>query len=117
MQIMVPAWLECQKALRFKASRFDPKMSIYCSGWYMQRMHRIWSGRNRTDAQIWPLELASYNAGPGSVIRAQEQCADALEWRFILPCLPAITGSHAIETIRYADVIPHWRKLIEEESQ
>jgi len=106
---MPRTWEECEAALNQKASRFHPKASIMCGGWYMQRMGRIWNRRGRTDEQVWHLALASYNAGPGSILKAQARCNNVIEWEHMADCLHYITGyDNSIETIRYVVLVPQW---------
>lgn len=88
-QFMRPAWSECQKALRHRSPRTDPQASIMCSAWYMQRMGRIWSGRDRTPAEILPIAQSSYNAGAGRIIAAQRQCGGGRNWIDFADCMPA----------------------------
>ena len=49
--------------------------------------------------------LASYNAGPGNIIKAQKKAkARSLptdRWQSIVQTLPDVTGDHAKETINY----------------
>jgi len=107
MQFTSRAWKECGKALGFDVSPHNPKASIICGGWYMNRMAHIWRGRGRTDAEIWPLALASYNAGPGSILKAQKRCYDVPLWHQMSECLYLITGfDNSTETIRYVALIP-----------
>ena len=53
--------------------------------------------------------FASYNAGRGNVLRAQRLAlADGLDgrlWSSIQDRLPAVTGRHSRETLRYFDRI------------
>ena len=58
------------------------------------------------------LTLASYNAGPGSIIKAQVEAGGALCWERIRAALPRVTGRHARETIDYVDRFwAAWRRL------
>jgi hypothetical protein len=57
------------------------------------------------EASRCPLPQASggvFIPGPGSILSAQAQCSDALLWRDIAPCLPAVTGvANAKQTTDY----------------
>ena len=107
MQFMPRTWTECTLALGLNVSPYNPKASIICGGWYMQRMGRMWDRRGRTDDQVWHLALASYNAGPGSILKAQKRCYDVPMWPEISECLYLITGfDNSTETIRYVVLIP-----------
>ena len=107
MQFMPRTWTECTLALGLNASPYNPQASIICGGWYMARMDRIWDRRGRTDNQVWQLALASYNAGPGSILKAQARCNDAPTWDEIYDCLYLITGlDNSMQTVRYVVLVP-----------
>ena len=94
------------------ASAHDPKASIHAGACYMARLRYSWR-RNRTPSEQHPLAQASYNAGMGSILKAQALCGDARLWQDIRPCLEAVTGpkfSH--ETRTYTDRIDrYWRQM------
>jgi membrane-bound lytic murein transglycosylase MltF len=114
MQFTGRAWLECSEALGFDVSPHNPKASIICGGWYMQRMAHIWRGRERTDSERWPLALASYNAGAGSILKAQKRCNNERDWQHIVPCLPNVTGfNNSTETVRYVVLVKQWFRAMQ----
>ena len=103
MQFMPAAWSQCLRALKLDRHtvRRSPKASIICGGFYMRYQYGQW-WRDRTVNQRWRLALAGYNAGLGSILRAQARCSDALRWYRIEPCLIHITGrDNAAETRLY----------------
>jgi len=106
-QFMPRTWVECQKALNFKASPHRPVANIRCAAWYMGKMRRIWKAP-RPESERRKLAQASYNAGAGNIIKAQHLCHGARSWQQIYPCLPQVTGRHARETTTYVQRIQHW---------
>ena len=111
MQVMSPTWQEIQRAMGWRnVSPFSAHHNIFGRVYYQGRMDRIWSGRGRSTFDGHQLGLASYNAGPGSIIAAQSRCGDALLWPQIAPCLPAVTGAaNAKQTTDYGIRIGRWR--------
>lgn len=83
----------------------------------MSSLRRSWtSPRPKLEQHL--MGVASYNAGVGSIIRAQTLCAvgpvtAALFFSQIAPCLPRVTGNNAKETITYVARIQQWRKELE----
>lgn len=87
-------------------SIWSPRANIKAAARYMRRMYEVWNGRARPLACHWRLALASYNAGPGSIIRAQALAGDALCWASIQPHLGAITGlRNSAQTTKYIERI------------
>jgi len=66
-----------------------------------------WTWRRPLEEQYW-LGAASYNAGFGNILKAQKLSGGERYWRNISPCLPAITGQNAAETIAYVERIERW---------
>ena len=93
------------------ASPFNPQASVKCAAWYDARLRRIWTSE-RPEFQRLQLVLASYNAGGGHIIKAQQRCDGAPAWEQIAPCLPQITGHHARETQDYVRLIQqHYQSM------
>jgi membrane-bound lytic murein transglycosylase F len=113
MQVMPGTWAEIEAALGWRnVSRRSAHHSIFGGVYYQARMDRIWA-RGRTIAERHALGLASYNAGPGSIIAAQAACNDAHLWPDIAPCLAAVTGTvNARQTTGYVRNIARWRMAI-----
>lgn len=81
---------------------------------YMADLTRMWRPAGRTARERHLLALASYNAGPGSIIKAQARCNGAVLWRSIAPCLQQVTGpANSRETRHYVEVIPEYQAGIE----
>lgn len=98
-QFMPGTWDDYQKAFEIVADVFNPHMNIRAAAWYMHRMERVWSGRDRTPEERLPLAQASYNYGVGNVLKAQARCNDERLIAGIDPCLPEET-SHYWKLIR-----------------
>jgi len=78
----------------------------------MRRMQLAWTSR-RTIEERQKLAQASYNAGTGHIIEAQDACHGALTWDRIWPCLAQVTGQeNAQQTIDYVTRIAAWRRQI-----
>lgn len=110
-QFMAPAWHEARKALGVR-NVYSARENSWAAGWYMRRMLNVWTWK-RTDRQRLELAQASYNAGAGSILDAQERCDGAVTWTYIRRCLPAVTGHHSAETIAYVRLIAKWRAMME----
>jgi membrane-bound lytic murein transglycosylase F len=93
--------------LGISASVFNPKANATAAAYYMGRLERVWY-RRRTLRERQKLAQASYNAGTGNILRAQEECNDALIWEEIEPCL----GYE--ETRTYIIRIERWYKELED---
>lgn len=116
-QFMGPTWADITKQIgQPGTSRFDARVSIEAGAYYMHGLRHQWAGRNREVLDSHDLGLASYNAGTGSILRAQQSCNDALLWGEIAPCLESVTGSeHAKETRNYVvQIHRYWKILIGE---
>jgi soluble lytic murein transglycosylase-like protein len=111
MQVMPATWAEIQRALGWRnVSPFSARHNIFGGVYYQARMDRVWSGRARSVFAAHQLGLASYNAGPGSILLAQAQCGDARFWPEIAPCMPSVTGAvNAKQTSDYTRLIGRWR--------
>lgn len=114
MQVMPGTWTEIQKAMGWRnISPHSAPHNIFGGVWYQARMARIWSGRGRSLFESYDLGLASYNAGPGTILAAQTRCADARLWAGIAPCLIEVSGqAHSRETIGYVRNIARWRSAM-----
>jgi len=89
------------------ASPFDPKFAIQAQAYYMKQLRSTWTRYGRNMCEIHNLALASYNAGTGSILKAQRESGGEKYWRNIQPYLKNVTGHHAEETTNY--VLRFWR--------
>lgn len=91
---------------------FDPGRAIAAGAYYQGRMRRVWGAQGRTGADRNRLGTAAYNAGTGSILKAQQACAGARLWEAIAPCLAGVTGRYAQETITYVANITRYAAAI-----
>lgn len=82
--------------LRSVKSNAEASAIVYRNYWNIFAIPRTLECRNE-------VTLASYNAGPGNIIRAQENAGGALCWDRIKYGLPDVTGKHHKETWDYVD--------------
>lgn len=95
------------------ASPHDPA-AIELGAYYMARLTRGWRPDGRTPRERHLLALASYNAGMGSILKAQARCGGAVLWAAIEPCLAQVTGPrNAAETQGYVRLVPRWQAMVE----
>ena len=89
-----------------EASPFDPQYSLLAGTYYLSKMFKAWHSSGRTLIDRKRLARASYDAGLGSLLRAQGLAGGTLDYASIIAKLPGITGaSNARETARYVDAI------------
>ena len=114
-QFMPLSWQDQIKALGWPVgvSRRDANLAIEGGAYYMRGLRRTWR-RDRTPIEAHDLALGSYNAGTGSILKAQKACAGAHLWPDIAPCLESITGTDfARQTRDYVVKIHRWRMEME----
>jgi soluble lytic murein transglycosylase-like protein len=87
---------------------FNPhnvEQSIVAQVWYMNYLYSKWHAE-RTDADRLMLAMASYNAGLGSIIKAQKVANGARNWFVIKKSLKMVTGgANSRETKGYVQNI------------
>lgn len=114
MQLMPGTFEQMRKQLGWgQVSPFSAEHNITLGVLYQTQMDRQWAGRGRTVVQRHPLGLASFNAGLGNILKAQEMCRSAVLWRNISPCMIQVTGkANARQTLGYVTSIAKWRALL-----
>lgn len=114
-QFMDATWSDMSERLGMSpgASAFAPKLSIQAAAYYMGRLRAQWSSP-RPEADRHSLALASYNAGLGSLLRAQRVCEGLTLYADVVRCLPAVTGAaNAGQTTAYVSRIwGFWREMV-----
>lgn len=112
-QFMGPTWSDISRALGYGAiSRKLAGPAIEGGAYYMVGLRRSWRAPRPVDDRQ-RLAQASYNAGTGSIVKAQAMCANAVLWVDIAPCLPSVTGVvFAKQTTDYVTMIAKWREMM-----
>lgn len=103
-QVMPGTWDDVAEKVEGAIDPYDARASIRVGAFILKRYTNFWDP-HRKDYERMLLGFASYNAGPGNILKAQRQCTGARSWRDISPCLPTVTGHHSTETINYVDRI------------
>ena len=80
------------------------RQNIEIGAAYMAQLFRVWSYPRSTYCR-WRLATASYNAGPGNIIKAQTESGGRSCWKHIASHLHKVTGRHAEETLGYQEQI------------
>jgi membrane-bound lytic murein transglycosylase F len=110
-QFMPKTWEDMQSQFGWSKSisRFEPKYAIEAGVRYQGQQRRAWGAEGRTWTQRNELGQASYNAGLGNILKAQQRCNGARLVEGVLECLPQVTGEdNAKETRGYIINIRKW---------
>jgi membrane-bound lytic murein transglycosylase MltF len=106
-QFMPKTWAEKHKQMRMppEATPFKPQFAIPALCFYMTQLHDEWTAE-RAISDRYALTLASYNAGLGNILDAQELAGGANEYHKIIAQLHRVTGDkNARETRTYVERI------------
>ena len=106
-QFMPETWEEVANDLGFPeehGTAHDPVFAIQACCYYMDKLLSYWSSP-RPIIDRYCLALASYNAGAGSLTKAQIKAGGKLLYSEIIEHLEAVTGDHSKETIAYVERI------------
>lgn len=106
-QIMPKTWEEIVRELNWVKSSdpFNAELNIIATTHYMNKMHAAWTVPRHPIDRLC-LAFASYNAGLGNIIKAQQVAKDAIPYYKIIAALPKVTGKYnAIQTIEYVERI------------
>ncbi len=113
-QFMPGTWADMARQLKFDPStpRYDVKIGIEAFTYYQGKLDYMWRN-NRTPLEAHKPGLASYNGGPGSVIKAQKICNNAIPWDGIAPCVIQVTGpANSKQTLDYVTkIFARWMVL------
>ena len=93
-----------------KLNPYDARDSVEAAAVYVYQLRQQWTSP-RPEHEAFRLAWASYNAGLGSILRAQAVAHGAALWRDIHRVLSAVTGRHAKETIGYVARISRFTGL------
>ena len=115
-QFMAPTWRGVLREIGYAGDepRSDARLAIAAGAYYQAKLRRSWRAEGRGGLARNDLGAASYNAGLGSILKAQAACGEPRDWSAIAPCLEQITGpDHAGETTGYVANIRKWWRMME----
>lgn len=107
MQLMPGTSKEMAERLCIVNQPFDPRKNIMMGIGYAKRMWDVWKAEEGIERLYFA--FASYNAGLGNILKAQELAAVSDQWDSLAEVLPQVTGKHAEETINYVKRIERFR--------
>lgn len=112
-QFMPKTWVQIARELNYDKyiTPYDTKFAIEAGAYYMKKLRKAWNWK-RPQIDKHKLALASYNAGIGNLLKAQELCNNAILYKDIIKCLPQVTGKYSEETIMYNIYIYKYYKRI-----
>ena len=103
MQLMPATSREMSSRLGVEDRPLDPELSIMMGIAYDRRLWDQWTAPRPRQERL-RFTFASYNAGLGNILKAQEladQGCDPGLWSCVAPCLTRVTGDSAQETLAY----------------
>lgn len=105
-QFMPATWNEVSTQLGFPSgvSAYASSYNIQAHAYYMRNLRSQFK-RERPEWDRHSLALASYNAGLGNVLKAQQKGGNSLLYKPMAEALPLVTGHHSKETLTYVDRI------------
>lgn len=114
-QFMPATWADIVKLLRLDplTPRTDVRAGIEAFAFYQGKLTYMWRN-NRTPLDAHKPGLASYNAGAGTVLKAQKLCSDPTPWEKIAPCVVQVTGpANSKQTLDYVTkIFARWAILL-----
>ena len=109
-QFMPGTWADVSRQLGLGlVSPHIARHSINAGAYYMVKLRNSWSSP-RPAIDRWDLARASYNAGLGNLLKAQQASGGKLMYADIIAALPSVTGPHSKETISYVERIHLWHR-------
>jgi len=99
-QFMPATWSDLKRNSLDLKTPWNPESSIRACGVYMGKLYRGWPAK-RSSRDRYKLALASYNAGLGNLVKAQELSGGKISYADIVEFLPKVTGFHSQETTTY----------------
>lgn len=101
-QFMPGTWNDVASELNFPAAACPTNAyyAIPAGAYYMSFLTGKWTAP-RPDIDRYCLALASYNAGFGNILKAQDKAGGANDYATIIEALPRVTGAHSGETVTY----------------
>lgn len=114
-QFMPTTWPEVREGMHYpdSASPLEPYWAIPAAAWYLRQQWNKWKSQPRSPMDRLRLAWASYNAGAGHIIEAQQLAHGALDAKTILSRLREVTGeANAHETLEYVRLIEEYYKTL-----
>ena len=105
-QFMPKTWEQMQRELNITANAYSAPHNIQASAYYMRQLRQQFK-KPRPEYDKHSLALASYNAGLGNILKAQQKGGNSLLYKPMIEALPKVTGHHSVETTNYVQRI--WR--------
>lgn len=93
------------------SSAFDPEYAIPAAAWYLAKLRSQWTAP-RSEGDRRRLTQASYNAGIGNILHAQQLAKGANDYLPIIAQLPHVTGLRAAETTAYVTRIERYFAML-----
>ena len=113
-QFMPGTWqdVKLREGWPHDATPYDVDYAIRAQASEIERLAvRVWTSPRPVDLEL-EVVWASYNAGPGHVIKAQRHAHGARDWVDIAPYMHTVTGDHAKETLGYVECIEaRWEEM------
>ena len=118
MQLMPGTFAEVRKKVGLPNSPFDPDTNIHAGIVYNLNCFAYWTEKRPLNEKL-KLMFASYNAGPGAILKAQKAVrrrrpGEGTTWGSIKGGLPDVRGERHKETWDYVDKICFYYKLLQE---
>lgn len=110
-QFMAPTWRDVKAELNLPADAtpFNTGHAIRAGAYYLGKLRRAWARVERPEADRRRLAQASYNAGLGNIIKAQQLAGGAADYDSIIAQLHRVTGAdNAAETRNYVQRIERY---------
>jgi soluble lytic murein transglycosylase-like protein len=104
-QFMPDTWSQMTKELKLgNVSAYASSYNLQAHAYYMRQL-RAQFKRERPEWDRHSLALASYNAGLGNILKAQQKGGNSLLYAPMAKALPQVTGHHSKETTDYVQRI------------
>lgn len=105
-QFMPDTWSQMQRELDFpaNATAYASSYNIQAHAYYMRQLRNQFK-KPRPEWDRHSLALASYNAGLGNILKAQQKGGNSLLYAPMAKALPLVTGHHSKETTDYVNRI------------